>query len=191
MSTVRPPVLSPNVYLQYLHVKAKNLDMSEYDALQLAYKWDKDGPQYWTIKSEIDSPIHMSQQDINEVLTTIADFPSSPFLARYAQPVETAPLYIENCCFCCGKFDHGSMDCPNSLISSSNCKCCYWGHPGHITFECPILKQAHSLAPTASLPHHLPMPGQLPHQIMPRQIRSRHLKWTLTSYHWLIRSSAT
>lgn len=71
LSTVHLPVLPPNIYLQYLQVKAKYPHMSEFEALKLAYQWDKDPPSL--IKKEIDSPVHMSQKDINKVLTTLAD----------------------------------------------------------------------------------------------------------------------
>lgn len=66
--------------------------MSEFEALKLAYQGDKDPPSL--IKKEIDSPVHTSQKDIDEVLTTLADSLASPFLAECAQPVTVMILDI-------------------------------------------------------------------------------------------------
>lgn len=59
---------------------------------------------------------------------------SSPILGGFAQPLEPPSLFFDGC-FCCGKTDHGSMDCPESSLT----QCCYCGNAGHITFECPLL----------------------------------------------------
>lgn len=81
LSAVRPPVLPPNVYLQYLQVKEKFPRKMEFEALKLAYERNKNPPAF--IKTEIDSPLHMSHKDIEEVLTTLAELFSSPILAGH------------------------------------------------------------------------------------------------------------
>lgn len=48
----------------------------------------------------------MSQKDIDEVLTTIVDSPSSPILGGNAQAIETPPVSPDISCFGCGQKDH-------------------------------------------------------------------------------------
>lgn len=108
-----------------------------------------------------DSPVKMGQQDINEVLTTIAASPSSPILGGYAQRFDIPPD-DEDICLCCGKICHDTVECPNSPVSQNIiCFCC--GRKGHTTIECPRIE----LLPT---PISTPTMNNMPHQpCWPRQ----------------------
>lgn len=126
IAVTRPPMLPPNVYLQYLQAREKFPKKSEFEALKLAYQWDKDPPILQNIKKEVN--------EISGEKDNVIGSLSSPILGGFAQPLESPSLFFDGC-FCCGKIDHGSMDCPESSLS----QCCYCGNAGHITFECPLL----------------------------------------------------
>lgn len=125
VSAVPPLVVPPNFYLQYLPIKTKNPQLPKNDAIPIAYTMD-----YYSSSQNVkveapESPLPMKQTDIEKILTTIVASPSSPVLGGYAQPVETPPMYTEDCCFCCGKQGHECLDCPNSPISSNSRCFCY------------------------------------------------------------------
>lgn len=84
--------MSPSIYLQYLHVKARNPKLFEDDTIRIAHTVDFNSSQQHIVKDEPNSPLPMSQKDINYVLTTAAASPSSPILG-YAQPIETSPVF--------------------------------------------------------------------------------------------------
>lgn len=119
-----PPVLSPHIYLQFEQVKAREPTFSDDEAL-LKVQTLKFLGLYKFIKENVSaSPIKMNQNDIQEVLTTIADTLSSPVLGGYTQPIETPPGTPEFQYFCYGQW-------------------------GHVTFECPIIKPP-TTSPTMS-----------------------------------------
>lgn len=97
----------------------------------MAYQWDKEPPVFTPIKKEL--------KEISETATTVIDSRSSPILGGFDQPLESTMLFDDGC-FCCGKKDHGSMDCLDSPLT----QCCYRGKLGHITFKWPILHHSPS-----------------------------------------------
>lgn len=133
VSVVYPLALPLNVYLQYLQVKHNNPQMAENDIIQLAYTLDFcSGTQVpITPKHEVpESPIQMTQQDINEVLTAL-NTPSIPLLGGYGQPELTSQDFI------CSKYNqsgHMAEFCTISPIISK--KCYYCGESGHSVKHC-------------------------------------------------------
>lgn len=85
VSATFPPMLSPSLYLQFLRVKAKEPMLSNDDAFLNLH-------QSINIKDNIlVSSIQMSQNDVEEILTSVASSPSSAQLDGFAQPMETPP----------------------------------------------------------------------------------------------------
>lgn len=100
MSAVPPPVLSHNVYLQYLPVKATNPNLSKDDAIRIAYTMGFYSSSLNVKVETPESPLQIKQRDIEEILKTIAASPSSSVLGGYAQPIETPPMSPDVNCFC-------------------------------------------------------------------------------------------
>lgn len=80
----------------------------------------------------LDSPIQLSQKDIDDVLTTLAATPSTPILRGFGQPkLTTQDLQ----CSICRNAGHITDYCNNSPLQSiTKCFCC--GETGHKVSQC-------------------------------------------------------
>lgn len=96
--------------------------LTDYGAICIAYTMDIYGTPL-TPKIEVpDSPVQMSQRDIDKVLTSIAVVPFSPILAGYRQPAITSQ---DIQCSIYGNIGHIAEICQNSpMESTSRCFCC-------------------------------------------------------------------
>lgn len=91
---------------------------------------------------------HISQKDIDEVLTTIVSSLSSQVLGGYAQPIETLlekPYFLY---FCCGQRAMLHLNAPSS---SHRSVICHDGHVCHITSHVTYQAIGHVINYAASL----------------------------------------